>query len=152
MSISSIVTMGYGNGTFAPGVAFIPTIGYSISEDIVVDLGDVVIDSHDRPTVREGGTLRARIDLRNDLDEGDVISTVSIAELVSTDLTITAVAATIIEKTIAGRFVPAGRGIEFFVSGHVAATGSYRLRVTFSTAGGITGKAPKEDFVFDVAP
>lgn len=31
MAIRDVVTMGYGNGTFSPGVSKIPTLGYSIS-------------------------------------------------------------------------------------------------------------------------
>ena len=32
MSIPAVVTLGFGNGTFSPGVAFVPTLGFSIAE------------------------------------------------------------------------------------------------------------------------
>ncbi len=44
MAIRDIITLGFGNGTFSPGVNKLPTLGYSIGAAIVdVDLfpGDV---------------------------------------------------------------------------------------------------------------
>ena len=38
MSIPSVITRGYGNGTFDPGVNKLPTLGYSISLVVVADL------------------------------------------------------------------------------------------------------------------
>ena len=32
MAIRDVVTMGFGNGTYSPGVAKLPTFGYSIGE------------------------------------------------------------------------------------------------------------------------
>ena len=141
MPIRNVVTMGFGNGVFSPGASFIPTLGYSIQR---VDF----IQSEARPTVRVGGTLRVRVDLRKDLDEGDTVASVSVADITTTDLTFTGVGATTAVRVMAGRFVPAGRGVEFFVSGH--AVGTYRLKITFNTSAGILNKSPKEDFVFDV--
>lgn len=37
MSIRSIVTLGYSNGTFSIGTKFIPTLGYSISSVVIID-------------------------------------------------------------------------------------------------------------------
>ena len=107
-------------------------------------------DSAQRPELREGGTAVCMIDLRNDLDEGDTISAASVAEVTTTDLTFGTVAVTTEEETIEHEVVPARQAIRFTVAGHVQSTGSYRLKVTFSTAGGVIDKVPVEDFVFDV--
>jgi len=35
MAIRDVITMGYGNGTFSPGVNKIPTLGYAIAVPLV---------------------------------------------------------------------------------------------------------------------
>jgi len=39
MAISSIISFGFGNGTFDPGVNKLPTLGYSIGEAIEAPIG-----------------------------------------------------------------------------------------------------------------
>ena len=107
-------------------------------------------DSLQRPTIRAGGTHMVRVDLRNDLDEDDTISSASVAEASTSDLTLGSARVTTEETTILGLIVPTARAIEFTVAGHLAATGTYRLTITFSTVGGVVNKVCKEDFVFDV--
>ncbi len=40
MAIRDIVTIGFGNGTFSPGVNKIPTLGYSIGAAVAVVVPD----------------------------------------------------------------------------------------------------------------
>ena len=42
MAIRSIVTRGFGNGTYSPGVALLPTRGYSIGSGAVTPFAGVV--------------------------------------------------------------------------------------------------------------
>ena len=110
----------------------------------------MAFDSNQRPTVRVGGTHMIRIDLRNDLDENDEVTAGAVTELATSDLTITNAIPSTEETLIANDHVPARKAIEVTFSGHLLATGTYRLKVVFSTSGGVIDKAPKEDFVFDV--
>lgn len=43
MPIRNVVTRGYGNGTFSPGVSFVATRGYSIAEAVVTKSGPAVV-------------------------------------------------------------------------------------------------------------
>ena len=125
---------------------------FATTDVFVIPVPSEVIgeDSIQRPTIRQGGTHRVRINLSPDLDEDDTISVISVEELLTADLTFSAPAVTRVRRTIAGELVLARKAVEFFLSGHRTATGTYRIRVTFSTVGGITDKVPKDDFVFDV--
>ena len=38
MAIRDVVTMGFGNGTFSPGVVKLPTIGYSIGPSLATPI------------------------------------------------------------------------------------------------------------------
>lgn len=41
MAIRDIVSIGYGNGTFSPGVSKIVTLGYGIAEEVVPTTGEI---------------------------------------------------------------------------------------------------------------
>lgn len=43
MPIRNVVTRGFGNGTFSPGVSFVATRGYSIAEAVDLKSGPAVI-------------------------------------------------------------------------------------------------------------
>ena len=45
MAIRDIVTLGFGNGTFSPGVNDIPTLGYSIGAAVALVLGPYCIEA-----------------------------------------------------------------------------------------------------------
>ena len=42
MSIATVVTMGYGTGSFAGSVNLVPTLGYSIGVEVIADATDGV--------------------------------------------------------------------------------------------------------------
>ena len=109
----------------------------------------MAIDSRQRGTLRVGGKRLCRIDLRKDLDEGDTVSSATVEELTTTDLTFGDVSVSA-EVIILRQTVPIGQAIEFTVSGHLVANTPYRMKVTMTTSGGQTDIVPKEDFIFDV--
>ena len=45
MAISSIISFGFGNGTFTPGVGKLPTLGYSVLPFVEVDSLSQAIES-----------------------------------------------------------------------------------------------------------
>lgn len=110
----------------------------------------MAVDSNERPKVRQGGTHPIKIDLTRDVDEGDTVSSASITELDTTDLTIGTVTVGSSTTTILDRTVQASLWITATMSGHLSATGVYRLKTVFSTDGGVIDKASVEDYVFDV--
>jgi len=58
MSIRSIVTMGYSNGTFSIGTKFIPTMGYLISTLVDVGPGKFVNGQIYKPEFKQGQNFR----------------------------------------------------------------------------------------------
>ena len=45
MAISSIISFGFGNGTFTPGVGKLPTLGYSAAAAIVIFDPDASVET-----------------------------------------------------------------------------------------------------------
>jgi len=82
--------------------------------------------------VRTGG-----IDYTPDLGDAEVISTVSVAEVTTTDLSFSGEAVLSAEEEILNRTVAIGKGVKFSISGAAAGT-NYRLRVTVTTSYGDT--------------
>lgn len=76
MAIRDIVTMGYGNGTFSPGVNKIPTLGYSIGAALATNVDTVyetmsVIQSYGkvfRVLQSRGEVMRARKTSAEDIE------------------------------------------------------------------------------------
>ena len=46
MAINTVVTRGFGNGTFSGTIALVATRGYSIAESIIVGDGSAVLNIH----------------------------------------------------------------------------------------------------------
>ena len=92
-----------------------------------------------RMQISEGATSKVSVDLTDDLDDGELIASVAVVELVSSDLTITNLAggantATVNTGTlvIRGRTVAIGKAFRFQVSGQDAGS-TYTLKYTYTS-------------------
>lgn len=90
-------------------------------------------------TISEGATDTAAVSFDKWLDSGELVASVTVTEVTSTDLTITNKAVSTAALTINGKSVAIGRAATFSLSGQSASasntdgTGLYRIRVTPTT-------------------
>jgi len=91
------------------------------------------------PVIAQGATENHSIDCRDVLDSGESLSgTPTIVEVTSTDLTITNKTITSSAVTILGESVPAGKAVQCTITGQLAATRNYTLKLTLATDGSAT--------------
>lgn len=81
-----------------------------------------------------GETINMGVDFTDKLDSGETVSTVEVAELTTTDLTITNEAANTAVEEIKGREVAIGLAAMFTVSGFSESVSTYYLKVTVTTS------------------
>ena len=88
-----------------------------------------------RPTMDPAGTSAGYASFVGQLNSGESLTGVpEVTEVGSSDLTIASVAVTVTDVEIEGQVVPAGKAVQFSVTGAVAGT-SYRLKVVCGTNG-----------------
>ena len=95
------------------------------------------ITAQQNPRIGESASRNFAVDFTDELDSGELLTgTPTVAELTSTDLTITNVAVNTAALTLTvdgvQRTVAIGKGVQGHVSGQNAATG-YRVKVTAQT-------------------
>lgn len=97
------------------------------------------------PTASAGATRLVAVDYTDDLDSGELLTgTPTIAEVTTTDLTITNKVVSTGALTIDGRAVVAGAAVQCLVTGQQAGT-TYRIRITVGT-----DSTPAQTFVDDI--
>lgn len=89
--------------------------------------------SRERPVMIEGETRNGKVSFVDLLDSGESLTgTPTVAEVTTSDLTISNAAVSAAALTILGESVAAGKAVQFKVTGGSAGT-TYLLRVTVST-------------------
>lgn len=92
------------------------------------------IDPPERRTCRVGETRTVAVSYVNLLESGELLTgTPTVAEVTSTDLTISDVVVNTEALTINSKAAAIGQAVQFKVSGQVAATARYTLLVTVSS-------------------
>ena len=87
-----------------------------------------------KPVISEGDTDMIAVDFTDYLDSGELLTgTPTAVEQTSSDLTIGNVAVSTGSLSILGETVVTGAAVQASVSGQLAATGSYTIRVTATT-------------------
>ena len=87
-----------------------------------------------RATLVEGETRNFAVSFADELDTSEALTgTPTVAELTSSDLTIANEAVSTAVLTINNTSVAVGEAVQFTVSGQLAATARYRVRITCAT-------------------
>ena len=88
------------------------------------------------PNIPEGSTEVGYISWNNVLKSGETISSATVEEDTTSDLTIENVIPTAGEEEINNETVAAGRAIQYDITGMLAATKRYKLNIEITTSAG----------------
>lgn len=88
----------------------------------------------ERPVITVGETRNVAVSFVGVLDDGELLTgTPIVTEVASSDLTITHQAVNNTARTISGQRVPAGKAVQFRVSGQQASRSSYTIEIKVNT-------------------